>query len=310
MSSSDERKAAVAVRTGSSRRNDVNAKAMRDPKKREGAEVTAALWREGPIRRRRLYQELVERIEAAIISGELVPGDQLPSERNMMESYQVGRTSVREALFALQRMGLVAIANGERARVVQPTPAAIVTELSGAARHLLAQENGVGHFQQARLFFETGLAHFAATVATPEDLASLKAALEANKEAIGNRALFAQTDVAFHFVLAQIPRNPIFTALHVAMVEWLTEQRSTSSRASGSNSTAYAAHRRIYEAIEARQPQAAMDAMRRHLEEVNRFYWKVKQHEASIGTSETEDPPISRPRLRGKAKTRPEDAAR
>jgi DNA-binding FadR family transcriptional regulator len=297
---STEQKA--AQRTVRSRTTGVRAKAAPDAADRQGPASRAVLWREGPIRRRRLYQELVDRIEAAIIGGELVPGDQLPSERTMMASYQVGRTSVREALFALQRMGLVAVSNGERARVVQPTPAAIVTELSGAARHLMAQPNGVAHFQQARLFFEAGLAHFAATAATAEDLAALEAALAANRAAIGNRALFAQTDVAFHFVLAQIPRNPIFTALHVAMVEWLTEQRSTSSRAAGSNRTAYAAHQRICEAIAARQPQAAMDAMRQHLEEVNRLYWRVKRHEESLGD---EDRPAPRARSRHKKPAAP-----
>jgi DNA-binding FadR family transcriptional regulator len=234
---------------------------------------------EQPIRRRKLYEEVVERIEAGILNGRYGPGDQLPSERILMETYRVGRTSIREALFALQRMGLVSIVSGERARVTQPTPASLVTDLSGVARHLLASNEGVRHFQQARMLFEISLARHAAEYATADDIALMRMALEANRAAIGKAVQFAQTDVAFHFLLAQIPKNPIFTSLHMALVEWLTEQRSTSSRQRGSNEAAYHAHASILGAIERRDVEGAGNAMRRHLEEVNSFYWAVRRNE-------------------------------
>ena len=60
-----------------------------------------------PIRRRKLFEDVVERLETAINDGRYAPGDQLPAEREMMEAYGVGRTAIREALFALQRMGLI-----------------------------------------------------------------------------------------------------------------------------------------------------------------------------------------------------------
>jgi DNA-binding FadR family transcriptional regulator len=234
---------------------------------------------ERPIRRRKLYEEVVERIEAAILDGRYAPGDQLPSERILMETYGVGRTSVREALFALERMGLVSIVSGERARVTLPDPASLMSDLSGAAKHLLAQPDGIRHFQQARMFFEISLARHAAEYATPDDIAKLRAALEANRSAIGKPAAFALTDVAFHYVLAELPRNPILTSMHLAIVEWLTEQRSTSSRARGSNEAAYHAHASILGAIERRDVESAGNAMRRHLEEVNSFYWTVRRNE-------------------------------
>lgn len=228
-----------------------------------------------PIRRRKLYEEVVERIEAAITDGHYAPGDQLPAERELMEAYGVGRTAIREALFALQRMGLIVISSGERARVSEPSAGTMIGELSGVARYLLARPDGARHFQQARAMFEVGVARLAAETATPEDIAKLGAALAANKTALENGRGFERTDVAFHFVLAEITRNPIFTALHTGLSEWLTEQRTTSLKARGAAQAACAAHERIYRAVAARDPQAAAEAMQAHLVEVGEYYWKA-----------------------------------
>jgi len=228
-----------------------------------------------PIKRRKLYEDVVERLEAAINEGHYAPGDQLPAERDLMEAYGVGRTAIREALFALQRMGLIAISSGERARVSQPSAGTMIGELSGVARYLLARPGGAHHFQQARLMFEVGVARLAAETATPEDVLKLEAALAANRAALGQGRAFERTDVAFHFVLAEITRNPIFTALHTGLTEWLTEQRATSLKARGAAQAACAAHERIYRAVAARDPQAAADAMAAHLAEVGDFYWKA-----------------------------------
>src|SRR5271155_3030411 len=119
-----------------------------------------------PIRRRRLYEEGVARLQALIHEEELKPGDPLPSERDLMLHFGVGRPAIREALFALHRMGLVVVANGERPRVSSPTPKTLLGELSGAARLMLAKPEGVRHFQEARALFECGLVEEAARTAT------------------------------------------------------------------------------------------------------------------------------------------------
>lgn len=221
-----------------------------------------------------MYEEVASRIERLIQAGDYAPGDQLPSEREMMEAYGVGRTSVREAIFSLQKMGLLSVSNGERARVTAPSARALVGELSGAARHLLSQPGGIGHFQEARAFLEVALARHAARHATSAQLASLAAALEANQRSLDDPAEFTRTDVAFHYELAQIPENPIFTALHEAIAQWLIEQRVISGRVRGSARAAGRAHQRIFDAIAARDAEAAEAAMREHLREVESYYRK------------------------------------
>jgi DNA-binding FadR family transcriptional regulator len=193
-----------------------------------------------------------------------------------MTRFQVGRTAVREALFALNRMGLISLQNGERALVTRPSPKILLNELSGAVRHMLAAPDGVRHFQNARVLFETALARDAAMHASEEDIGRLDAALQRNREALGNADAFIASDVAFHYVLAEMPRNPIFTALHAAIAEWLQEQRATSVHEHGSPDAACRAHERIFRAVAAHDPDAAERAMRDHLDEVARFYWQAR----------------------------------
>jgi GntR family transcriptional repressor for pyruvate dehydrogenase complex len=228
------------------------------------------------IRRRKLYEEVAQHLEDRIRDEAIAPGEQLPSERDLMREYGVGRPAVREALFHLEKMGLVELRSGAPARVSRPTPKLVVESLAGTARYLLAEPGGVRHFQEARTFFETGLARYAAEFATPEDLAGLRDALETNRKSIGDLAKFERTDVEFHHVLAVIPRNPIFEAIHAAIAEWLVEQRHVTLTYPGANEIAYDFHAQIYEAIAARDPDRAENVIRAHLNQVAELYWRVK----------------------------------
>jgi DNA-binding FadR family transcriptional regulator len=227
------------------------------------------------IKRRKLYEDVASSLEQMIRDADFLPGDQLPSERELMVRFGVGRPAVREALFHLQKMGVVEVRSGERARVTRPTPKVVVEGLAGAARHLLAEPDGVRQFQNARAFFEIGLARYAAEHATAQDLDDLTAALEANRQSIGDIARFERTDVAFHYVLAVIPRNPIFTALHSAIAEWLIGQRNITLGYPGQNEVAYRAHAKIYEAIAARDADRSERVIRAHLDQVSDMYWRI-----------------------------------
>lgn len=229
-----------------------------------------------PIRRRKLYEDVALGIERLIRERRYLPGDRLPSEKEIMNEFGVGRLAVREAMLSLQKMGLVQVSSGERAKVTAPTADALVRELSGAARLLLAEDGGIKQFQEARTLFEVGLARLAAQHPTREDLETLRDALEANGRAIDNRPDFMRTDVAFHYAIAAIPRNPIFTSMYNAVVEWLTEQRVISGRSPHAGRAAFAAHERIFDAIAARDPAAAQIAMQEHLDQVAKLYWEVK----------------------------------
>lgn len=185
-----------------------------------------------------------------------------------MANFQVGRTAVREALFTLQRRGLVAMQSGERANVTLPTSRAVVGELATVVRFHLASRAGAAEFQGARMLFETGLVRLAAETATGADIGSLEEKLAANRAALARPEAFIDTDVAFHLGVAEIGRNSIFIALHEALSKWLRGQRASSATVAGSPEAAYTAHCRIFEAIAAHDADRAAHEMRTHLDQV------------------------------------------
>ena len=230
------------------------------------------------VKRRKVHEDVAEQIESQILSGRLEQGDRLPSERNLMEVFSVGRPAVREALLLLQRSGFVEVSNTRRPVVARPTTSKVVEQLTGPARFLLSTKNGERAFQDARRQFESAIARNAAEVATPKDIENLEAALTANRDAMGDTAAFQRTDVEFHFVIAKIGNNPVFTALHSAIAEWLTNQRTVSLRVSGVEASAYNNHQRIFEAIAARDPEQAWQAMDQHLKEIMQRFEEGSQH--------------------------------
>lgn len=238
---------------------------------------------------RKKFEEIAEHLELSIFSGHLSVGDKIPSERALMDQFGVGRSTVREALFMLQRKGLLETRAGAAARVSRPDADTMVSDLSGAARHMLSQPDGVRHLQNARRLFETGLARFAARHATKDDLATLKSALDANGAA-ADQATFERTDLTFHYTLAMISHNPVFTSIHHALMAWLAEQRSVSARAGATRSEIFQQHRAIYEAIAAADISAAEDAMEAHLATVSRYYWQAMDPADGATTAQSSAP--------------------
>ncbi len=226
-----------------------------------------------PVARRKLSHEVFDRLARSIQSGEWAPNDQLPSERELMAQYGVGRPAIREAMHALQQMGLIRIAHGERARVTLPTADAIVEQISGAMVQLLSRHpGGLDQLKDARLLFETGLAQVAAQRATPDGVSALRAALAACAQAQGNHPKFVAADMAFHRQIAAMSGNMLIRALSQGMLDWMTKFRGDLVTARGAEQLTLAEHDRIAEAIAARDPAAAAAAMGEHLTRANRLY--------------------------------------
>ena len=235
---------------------------------------------EGPVRRSRVSDEIVRRLENAIRTGSVSVGDELPSERELMKLYGVGRPAVREALFTLRKLGLVEVTSGSRTRITLPTAKFVIDELSSLVRYFLDQHDGIRHFQDLRMLFEVMLAREAATRASKADIRMLKRALDDNRRAINDRDAFIRTDVGFHYVLAEITRNPIITAIHEAMANWLFEQRGVALMVPGVEPVSFEGHRAVFLAVEAGDPDRAEREMRDHLLLVAKNYWRAKNKKA------------------------------
>lgn len=106
-----------------------------------------------PIVRRKLSDEVFDRLENMITSGELEPGDEMPSERVLMERFGVGRPAIREAMQSLAKMGLVSISHGERAKVLKLTARSIFQQVDPTAKIMLAQSmDTLEDLKSARIF--------------------------------------------------------------------------------------------------------------------------------------------------------------
>ena len=227
--------------------------------------------------RRRRSHEIVELLEKAITSGEYTVGSQLPSEKTLAERFGVGRPSIREALFLLQQQGFVDVTSGSRARVTVPTSSFLIGQLTGFVKRISATGPGQAQMEQARLLFEAGVAWQAAQVASDEDIARLKKALDANVSALGNTAEFIRTDVAFHYELNVITRNPVFAAVYDILVEWLLDQRTITIHMPDADRLSVRDHTSIYEAVAAHDPMRAFHEMGSHLRLISQLYHESKR---------------------------------
>ncbi|MCB8882256.1 FCD domain-containing protein [Acidisoma cellulosilytica] len=227
------------------------------------------------LRRDRLSDQIAQDIERRILAGELSIGEALPSERDLMVHYGVGRPAVREALLWLNKKGLLAVSNGDRTRVTEPDPKELLDLLSGAAKMLVSRPHGVRLFQQTRAFVETSVARRAALLATPEQIAELEEILTASEVESNDLAAFALHDDAFHSHLMSIVQNPLVDALYHAVLELLEEQRRISLSHPIALAAAIKAHRAIFAAIKRRDPDRAEEEMAAHLSKVEETYWTV-----------------------------------
>lgn len=226
-----------------------------------------------PIVRRKLSAQVFERLKVMVTDGTLKPGDVMPSERELMERFGVGRPAIREAMQTLGNIGLIAISHGERARVLPMTPRSVISQVDLAAEIMLSTSPAaLDHLKEARIFFERGIARQAAEKASAVDIADLRALLDAQKEVLGTPETFIAADMRFHTRIASICGNPIFDAMSAAMLGWLKEYHTEMLIWTGKENVTLVEHEEILEALARNDAEATEAAMIRHLERSRALY--------------------------------------
>ncbi len=226
-----------------------------------------------PIVRRKLSDEVLARLKRVITSGELKPGDEMPSERELMARFGVGRPAVREAMQALASMGLVAISHGERAKVLRLTAELILRQVDSAAKIMLSSSTDLlEHLKTARIFFERGMVREAAEKATEADVAELRSILERQHALLGDADGFIGADMEFHTSIARISGNPIYAAVSAAMLGWLKEYHTEMLIWTGKEKFTLAEHEKIIDRIAAHDQAGAEREMVNYLERSRALY--------------------------------------
>src|SRR3989454_1205546 len=215
-----------------------------------------------PIKSTRIYEEIVRQVKAMIADGKLKGGDRLPPERDLAEKFVVSRTWVREALRALESLGLVEIRPGEGTFVRQVSIDALIEPL---ALLMVSQREAIGELFEARRLLEPSLAALAAARATPEELQEMERILdEQAKEVAAGRTGLAQ-DAQFHAAIGAAAHNRAITRMAHAIMDLLTQSREESLNTPGRPTRSHQDHRRILQAIARRNAAAARQAMLDHI---------------------------------------------
>ncbi|MEM8662744.1 MAG: transcriptional regulator NanR [Pseudomonadota bacterium] len=226
-----------------------------------------------PAQKRKLSEEVLSNLLGEIRSGALQPGDSMPSERTLMQSYGIGRPAVREALQSLERMGLIEIRHGGRAKVREASFGEMVEQMSHTMRHLLVHSPAsLEHLKEARATFEREMARTAARKRTSADVERLWIAVEEQEAAVADKVRFLRLDGRFHREVAAISGNPIWPAVCEAMFDWLSQFHIDLVHAPGMEALTLAEHKAIARAIEARDVAGADKAMGDHLARANELY--------------------------------------
>jgi GntR family transcriptional regulator, transcriptional repressor for pyruvate dehydrogenase complex len=224
----------------------------------ERADIQHALR---PLRRSRLYEQVVERLRELIDVQGLQPGDRLMSERELADRLGVSRTSVRQALTALEVMGLVEIRHGGGVFIARAADAVLpllATELINRYEQLPA-------VMEVREAIETQTARLAAGRRNGHDIREMREALDAMEAAIEAGEDPTPADAGFHMAIVRAARNPLLERLWVDLAEPIGQTRRASLARPGRPPKSLAAHRLILGAIEAGDPDAAATSMREHL---------------------------------------------
>ena len=225
------------------------------------------------IRRRKLSDDVRERLLEAIGSGRFRPGDNFPSERELMERYGVGRPAIREAMQSLQAMGLLHVRHGERPRVAAPRLDHLHDQMMQTMRHVMTHDPRVlAELKDARVLLEAALVRIAAELRTEAQLAALRALIDRQRAATADHETFRELDGRFHRAIAEISGNSLLTSLCRAVFDWMAQFHRDMIHAPGLERLTLAEHDAIVDAIATGDAGLAEKAMTDHLRRANSLY--------------------------------------
>jgi GntR family transcriptional repressor for pyruvate dehydrogenase complex len=217
---------------------------------------------EGRSRDAAAAEQIVAHVCAMIERGALRPGDRLDSERGLALRVGVSRTSVRAGLRWLAAMGVVQTRRGAGTFLTDGPPTLVSEPL-----RLVAALHGLdlGGLFEVRRVLEAGTASLAAERATPEQIATLSDEVTGMYSALHDPHTFLDYDLRFHRAVAAAANNPMLGAIIEAVAALFFEQRrATIERAHNLRESADM-HRKIYQAIRARDAEGARAAMDEHV---------------------------------------------
>lgn len=232
------------------------------------------------IKKTRIYEEVVSQVHDLIREEKLKAGDQLPSERELAETFKVSRTSVREALRALETRGLVISRTGMGTFVAELPIESLVAPL---ATILLEEKGALADIFEVRRLVEPQIASLAAERATEKDIERMRKILDKQKGEVDQGGTGVEADAEFHFAISQATQNQALQKLISGLMDILSRSREESLQTPGRTEASLASHHRILSAIEIHDKNQAQEAMLDHIERVEENVLSAKKSRTKGG---------------------------
>lgn len=216
-------------------------------------------------KRTRLYRDIVAQIKKLIQEGSLVPGDQLLPERQLAEKLGVSRSALREALSALDSMGLIEITPGGGAYIKKVGVESMVEPLAGI---MLKEKENVFDLLEARKILEVAIVRLAAKRASKSDLYQIReAAMEMYNDVTNNRDA-DESDVNFHLAIARATQNNVLYDIMIMLSGVMKEGYGPSRKEllKGPIDTWCEQNFQIYESIKNGDQELAAELIGTHLQ--------------------------------------------
>ncbi len=226
------------------------------------------------VEKRRAYEDIVKQILDLIEKGRLKKGDQLPTERELTDTFKVSRATVREAIRTLESMRLVESRQGNGTYVLASSEEALVQPLAAA---LLSEKDTLIDIFSIRRIIEPYIAQLAASYATRDEIKELEEILQEQERALESGANMVRTDSAFHSSLARMTKNRILERLLLAIVDLLAQTREEYLQNEERADSSLRGHQKVLSAIKEGDCAAAKEAMLHHLDSVEGLIFKKRK---------------------------------
>ena len=219
------------------------------------------------IRKNRVHEEVARQLEQLILK-KLRPGDKLPAERELASQLGVSRSSIRDAIRKLELMGLVEPRQGAGTVVREVSTESLAAPLANVITH---KRQMVSELLDFRKMLEPPLAGRAAARVTAGEIADMEDILRRQERKLGEGQLAVEEDTEFHYSIATASGNTVVLKILDVVMDMLRETRSRSLQTEGRPQKSLAGHRRILTAIKRHDSQAAENAMRQHIRDVEKM---------------------------------------
>jgi len=225
-----------------------------------------------PVKKIRIYEDIMSRIRGMVDKGDLSAGDRLPSERELSAAFRVSRPSVREALKTLESHGYLEIRQGEGTFISSNS---IEHFMEPFAAMILNQKEYQIQILEMRRLIEPQIASLAAERATKDEMAKMKRTLSLQKEKVRMGETGVELDKIFHYVIAEAAKNKLLMRIIDTATDLFAENRNRYFQFTERPQKSVRHHKEIFSAIAVGDGVLAANAMNIHLDDLHETLFAV-----------------------------------